>query len=192
MTGPVQVLVVGFDNPRFTGEVLTAVPALEPDAAVVHAQRADRAGNVQLWGITGVHKEAVLASRRSLVTVEEVVDTLDPRADKVSLLTLHAAKGLEFPVVFCVGVEDDLLPLRLPGEPPPGDDEVAEERRLLFVGLTRARSRLYLSHARRRHRYGAQRAARPSPFLDAIDPALTERLDDPTARAPRPQQLRLL
>jgi glutaconate CoA-transferase subunit A len=63
----------------FTGEVLTAVPALEPDAAVVHAQRADRAGNVQLWGITGVHKEAVLASRRSLVTVEEVVDTLDPR-----------------------------------------------------------------------------------------------------------------
>jgi glutaconate CoA-transferase, subunit A len=45
----------------FTGEVLTAVPALQPDAAVVHAQRADRAGNVQLWGITGVHKEAVLA-----------------------------------------------------------------------------------------------------------------------------------
>ena len=56
----------------FTGEVLTAVPALEPDAAVVHAQRADRAGNVQLWGITGVHKEAVLASRRALVTVEEI------------------------------------------------------------------------------------------------------------------------
>jgi glutaconate CoA-transferase, subunit A len=54
----------------FTGEVLTAVPALRPDAAVVHAQRADRAGNVQLWGILGVHKEAVLASRRSLVTVE--------------------------------------------------------------------------------------------------------------------------
>jgi glutaconate CoA-transferase, subunit A len=63
----------------FTGEVLTAVPALRPDAAVVHAQQADRAGNVQLWGITGVHKEAVLASRRSLVTVEEIVDTLDPR-----------------------------------------------------------------------------------------------------------------
>ena len=55
----------------FTGEVLTAVPALRPDAAVVHAQRADRAGNVQVWGIIGVHKEAVLASRRSLVTVEE-------------------------------------------------------------------------------------------------------------------------
>jgi glutaconate CoA-transferase subunit A len=63
----------------FTGEVLTAVPALRPDAAVVHAQRADRAGNVQVWGIIGVHKEAVLASTRSLVTVEEVVETLDPR-----------------------------------------------------------------------------------------------------------------
>ena len=63
----------------FTGEVLTAVPALNPDVGIVHAQRADRAGNVQLWGITGVHKEVVLASRRSLVTVEELVDRLDPR-----------------------------------------------------------------------------------------------------------------
>jgi glutaconate CoA-transferase, subunit A len=71
----------------FTGEVLTAVPALRPDAAVVHAQRADRAGNVQLWGITGVHKEAVLASRRSLVTVEEIVAELDPRPGAMVLPT---------------------------------------------------------------------------------------------------------
>jgi glutaconate CoA-transferase subunit A len=69
----------------FTGEALTAVPALRPDAAVVHAQRADRAGNVQLWGIIGVHKEAVLASSRSLVTVEEVVQELDPRPGAVVL-----------------------------------------------------------------------------------------------------------
>ena len=71
----------------FTGEVLTAVPALRPDAAVVHAQRADRAGNVQLWGILGVHKEVVLASARSLVTVEEVVDTLDSRPGAIVLPT---------------------------------------------------------------------------------------------------------
>ena len=71
----------------FTGEELTAVPALRPDTAVVHAQRADRAGNVQLWGITGVHKEAVLASRRSLVTVEEIVDALDPRPGAMVLPT---------------------------------------------------------------------------------------------------------
>ena len=71
----------------FTGEVLTAVPALNPDATIVHAQRADRLGNVQLWGITGVHKETVLASRRSLVTVEEVVDELDPRPGALVLPT---------------------------------------------------------------------------------------------------------
>lgn len=60
----------------FTGEVLAAVAALNPDVTIIHAQRADRAGNVQLWGITGVQKEAVLAAARSLVTVEEVVDEL--------------------------------------------------------------------------------------------------------------------
>jgi glutaconate CoA-transferase subunit A len=62
----------------FTGEVLTAVPALNPDVSVVHAQRADRDGNVQMWGITGVQKEAVLAASRSLVTVEQLVDELEP------------------------------------------------------------------------------------------------------------------
>ena len=63
----------------FTGETLTAVSAVRPDVAVIHAQRADRSGNVQLWGITGVQKEAVLASERSVVTVEEIVDELDSR-----------------------------------------------------------------------------------------------------------------
>ncbi len=71
----------------FTGEVLTAVPALRPDVSVIHAQRADRAGNVQLWGITGVQKEAVLAAKRSLVTVEEVVDELTPVPGAVVLPT---------------------------------------------------------------------------------------------------------
>ncbi|HKT44673.1 MAG TPA: CoA-transferase [Gaiellaceae bacterium] len=62
----------------FTGEELAAVPAHRPDVGIVHAQRADRRGNVQLWGILGVQKEVVLASRRSIVTVEEVVDELTP------------------------------------------------------------------------------------------------------------------
>lgn len=69
----------------FTGEKLAAVQALRPDVAVVHAQQADRKGNVQLWGITGVQKEAVLASQRSLVTVEEVVDELVPKPGGVVL-----------------------------------------------------------------------------------------------------------
>lgn len=63
----------------FTGEQLTAVPALRPDVGIIHAQQADRAGNIGIWGIQGVQKEAILASRRSIVTVEEVVDELDSR-----------------------------------------------------------------------------------------------------------------
>src|SRR5690349_292645 len=69
----------------FTGEELAAVPALRPDVGIVHAQQADRRGNVQLWGITGVQKEVVLASSRSLVTVEEVVDELELRPGGVVL-----------------------------------------------------------------------------------------------------------
>jgi glutaconate CoA-transferase, subunit A len=69
----------------FTGETLTAVSALRPDVAVIHAQVADRRGNVQYWGITGVQKEAVLASARSVVTVEEIVESLEPRPGAIVL-----------------------------------------------------------------------------------------------------------
>jgi len=64
----------------FTGEQLAAVPAIRPDVAVVHALRADRTGNVLIEGIVGVQKEAVLAAKRSLVTVEEIVDDFGPRS----------------------------------------------------------------------------------------------------------------
>jgi len=69
----------------FTDEELAAVPALNPDVAVIHAQQADRAGNVMLWGISGVQKEAVLSARRSIVTVEEIVDGFEPRPNGVIL-----------------------------------------------------------------------------------------------------------
>ena len=69
----------------FTGERLAAVPAIRPDVAVIHAQRADRQGNVLIWGIVGVQKEAVLAAKRSIVTVEEIVDRLDPPPNAVVL-----------------------------------------------------------------------------------------------------------
>ena len=69
----------------FTGERLAAVAALNPDVTVVHAQRADRAGNVQFWGLLGVQKEAVLAARRVIVTVEEIVDELTPLPGAVVL-----------------------------------------------------------------------------------------------------------
>jgi DNA helicase II / ATP-dependent DNA helicase PcrA len=120
-------------------------------------------------------------------------DALDPRADAITLLTLHAAKGLEFELVFLAGCETDLLPLRLPGQAPLTRDELAEERRLLFVGITRARARLFLTCAGRRTRYGSTRDTGPSAFLDAIDPALLDRSSSGVRRAgPVPRQLRLL
>jgi glutaconate CoA-transferase subunit A len=69
----------------FTGERVAAVPAIRPDVGVIHAQRADEAGNVQLWGISGVQKEVVLGSSRSIATVEEIVPELEPRPDAVLL-----------------------------------------------------------------------------------------------------------
>jgi glutaconate CoA-transferase subunit A len=76
---------VSFVDCPFTGQRLTAVRALNPDVAVVHAQQADRRGNVMLWGLCGVQKEAVLASSRAIVTVEEIVPELRPRAHSVIL-----------------------------------------------------------------------------------------------------------
>jgi DNA helicase-2/ATP-dependent DNA helicase PcrA len=112
------------------------------------------------------------------------VDTWDPRADRVSLLTLHAAKGLEFPVVFLTGCEDGLLPLRFGAAP--SAEELAEERRLFFVGMTRARSHLLLSHARRRAWRGTVREAEPSPFLADLEAALLDHARVTARRRPQP------
>jgi uncharacterized protein (TIGR00375 family) len=119
------------------------------------------------------------------------VDAYDPRADSVALLTLHAAKGLEFPIVFLAGCEHGMLPFWLPGA---ADHDEAEERRLFFVGMTRARERLILSYARRRSRFGTERETGASPFLRAIDTSLIERLDAAggSRDKPRDRQLRLL
>ncbi|HEX6454756.1 MAG TPA: UvrD-helicase domain-containing protein [Trebonia sp.] len=123
------------------------------------------------------------------------VDTRDPRADRISLLTLHASKGLEFPVVFIVGCDDGLLPLRgWQG----AETDYAEERRLLFVGMTRATTKLVLLTAASRTVHGSTRESKPSPFLASIDPALLDRSGGGPAQAKRPkrhdqgQQLTLL
>jgi DNA helicase-2/ATP-dependent DNA helicase PcrA len=131
---------------------------------------------------------------RSELALGVEVDTWDPRADRISLLTLHAAKGLEFPVVFIVGCEDGLLPLRWSGAPDEVDEEhVREERRLLFVGMTRAQQHLFLSHAAERMVRGAIRKPRRTPFLDGLAAAVWERIGDAVPRQkPRATQLRLL
>ncbi len=99
-------------------------------------------------------------------------DLWDARADRVSLLTLHASKGLEFPVVFLVGCEDGLLPLKWSSS---DDADTAEERRLFFVGMTRAKNRLFLSYAKKRLWRGKVREMKPSPFLQQIQEELLER-----------------
>jgi len=97
----------------------------------------------------------------------------------VQLSTLHAAKGLEFDLVFLVGLEDGLLPLRRGGEDP---DDLEEERRLAYVGMTRARKRLYLTLARSRRLHGQLLPGRPSPFLPDVPRQV---LEDRTALAGR-------
>ena len=82
---PAQTASIAVVTCPFTGEELAAVEALRPDVGVVHAQQADESGNVQMWGITGVQKETVLASRRSIVTVEEIVPELELRPGGVVL-----------------------------------------------------------------------------------------------------------
>ncbi len=104
------------------------------------------------------------------ILLQNESDFYDPRADRVALMTLHAAKGLEFPVVFIVGLEEGVLPY-LPGNK---DVDVAEERRLFYVGMTRAREKLILSHARRRRLLGREMESPPSRFLDDIEAALKE------------------
>src|SRR3546814_3369704 len=99
---------------------------------------------------------------RSLVSD---ADEIDGDSSQVMLMTIHAAKGLEFPAVFIIGMEDGVFPhLRSIGEP----DELEEERRLAYVALTRAQERLYLSHAWSRTLYGGTQYNPPSRFLDEI------------------------
>ena len=108
----------------------------------------------------------------SALSLDTGIDTWDPRADRISLLTLHAAKGLEFPVVFIAGCENGLLPL-IWGKGDPA--ALAEERRLFYVGVTRAKTKLFLCRAKRRLWRGRMRELPPSPYLADVEERLLER-----------------
>jgi DNA helicase-2/ATP-dependent DNA helicase PcrA len=99
------------------------------------------------------------------------VDGLDPNADAVTMMTMHNAKGLEFPVVFIAGLEDGLFPLSRSFDDPA---MLEEERRLFYVGITRAERKLYLTFARSRRRNGETLPSIPSSFLSAIPPDMLE------------------
>jgi DNA helicase-2/ATP-dependent DNA helicase PcrA len=133
-----------------------------------------------------------LPVEESLTTfLEEValvsdVDNLDEQIPAPSLLTLHMAKGLEFPVVFIVGLEEGVLPHNRSMDTP---EELEEERRLFYVGITRAKERLYLLHTFRRTLFGRDELSEPSRFLADIPTDLFERkgfTDEAVVRAQRP------
>jgi len=110
-------------------------------------------------------QEPTLAGYLEQVALVTDLDSFDESLDRVALMTLHAAKGLEFPVVFMTGMEEGLFPLARSGN---DDEELEEERRLCYVGMTRAREKLYLTHARRRRVYGDYQFNPPSRFLGEI------------------------
>jgi len=128
------------------------------------------------------------ARLKDAATLSTDAEFYDPRADRVSLLTLHAAKGLEFAVVFIVGLEDGLLPLHWNGA---DDAAMAEERRLFYVGMTRAKDRLILSRAHQRFWRGRLRTLAPSPFLQDIEAALVRHVQGARSK-PQERQLKLL
>jgi len=150
-----------------------------------------------LTALAGAGDEARL---REQVALSTEADFWDARADRVSLLTMHAAKGLEFPVVFVVGLEDGLMPFswgvsssetsgaegtRDECGPDPNADQASEERRLFYVAMTRAKDRLFLSRALQRPWRGQLRTLPPSPFLSDIAPQLVLRHTAPARKERR-------
>ena len=119
-----------------------------------------------------------------------VCDLWDPRAEGVSLMTLHAAKGLEFEVVFIIGMEDGIIPLFWGRR---NEEQEKEEKRLLYVGMTRAKRGLFLTRALRRLWNGKTQQQKPSPFLASIEKSLYQETYFPTIKRPiSPKQLDLL
>lgn len=116
--------------------------------------------------------EPSLAGFLEMITLVADIDTMDDKSDVVTLMTLHSAKGLEFPIVFMVGVEEGLLPhQRSFGS----EAELEEERRLCYVGITRAKEQVYMTYARERRRYGYTDYQLPSRFIEEIPHELLNR-----------------
>jgi hypothetical protein len=135
------------------------------------------------------------------VSLQNELELVRARGEKVQVISLHAAKGLEFKTVFLPALEDGLLPFAGPGlltgklpEKPvnPDHDEVAEERRLFYVGLTRARDNIFLSHAGKRLLYGKELRLKPSRFLKLLPEGLLSRSTLVARSTRREEQLRLL
>jgi DNA helicase-2/ATP-dependent DNA helicase PcrA len=147
---------------------------------------------LELRSVAADYAELSLTDFLVDVALVSDVDNLTEEVNAPTLLTLHSAKGLEFPVVFITGLEEGLLPHSRSFD---DQEEMAEERRLMYVGVTRAKDRLYLTHAFRRTRFGLSEVSEPSRFLDDIPSELIQGARVRTVRQPTkwdtaPQQVR--
>jgi DNA helicase-2/ATP-dependent DNA helicase PcrA len=115
------------------------------------------------------HKDVTLEQFLEEVSLISDVDMYDEEKNAVTLLTIHSAKGLEFPVVFISGCEEDIFPLSNKFS---SDASLEEERRLFYVAITRAKQKVYISHARSRYRFGEVAYQSRSRFIDEIEPTL--------------------
>jgi DNA helicase II / ATP-dependent DNA helicase PcrA len=145
-------------------------------AATEAARRMEKADVIALaeargWLVALATSDVVAGDNGRLleaVSLSTEADFRDARADRVSLLTMHAAKGLEFPVVFVVGMEAGLVPFSWGTSFEENEQTAAEERRLFYVAMTRAKDRLFLTRAVERFWRGAVRTLPPSPLLGEI------------------------
>jgi DNA helicase II / ATP-dependent DNA helicase PcrA len=114
-------------------------------------------------------ENASLSAFLQEVSLISDVDNMEPNKPAVTLMTVHASKGLEFPIVFVVGLEEELFPM---GGRNGEEDNIEEERRLFYVAITRAQKELFFSFARARYRFGEEKPAARSRFLDEVDPGV--------------------
>jgi len=129
-------------------------------------------------------KQPLLADFLPFVALQTDMDMVNESIDSLRLMTLHNAKGLEFEAVFIVGLEEELLPHRMSMD---SREEIEEERRLFYVGITRAKRHLHLSNARCRRIYDTFYFAKPSHFIGEVDPMLFDQPGGETGRAPTPR-----
>lgn len=129
-------------------------------------------------------KTPLLADFLPFVALQTDMDMVNESTDSLRLMTLHNAKGLEFEAVFIVGLEEELLPHRMSMD---SREEIEEERRLFYVGITRAKRHLYLSNARSRRMYDTFYFAKPSHFIGEVDPLLFDQPGGEIGRAPTPR-----
>ncbi|MEM7130920.1 MAG: 3'-5' exonuclease, partial [Chloroflexota bacterium] len=151
--------------------------------------RESRRENVQRFGRLAISFETRLLLFLETMALQRDADVYDARADRVTLMSLHASKGLEFPVVFMTGCEESILPYELGRH----QADVDEERRLFYVGMTRAQQKLILSHAKSRVLFGQYLQNQPSRFVDDIEQSLKElkKMAPSKPKAAKPEAVQL-